>query len=390
MEKKEILLIGPIGNFGGRELEVGFIAKALSKEYNVSICSTAYFTQKSQVFDFITKKQMFSLAKVVVDKHLFIKLIALVAYFRFGFKYSTPYFFNNKINKKYGAVASKTTQVLEELITENEVIIICAQLSSNYLKNIIDIAYQKSIPVLFRTTGTIDADCSNHFETKLYWLKKVTAFVHHSNTNAMKLSSLQNYKYELIDQCAYNEKDLIASSNKESKVSNFFVLSRLSKEKQVDRVIKAFNNIKESTDYLHIYGTGPELVYLKTLANNNDNIIFYGHVSHSHTHELFYKYDCLIISSSEEAGPLTGIEAMAAGMPLISTKVGAMPERLLDYDFWYDGSQEQLELRMKKIKESSISEINSISKLVRQRYLEEYSIETIQNKYRNLVEITLS
>lgn len=389
MKKKKILLISPIGDFGGRELEVGFIANALSNEYNVNICSTAYFTHKSQVFDFVAKNKVFSLAKTVVDKYLFIKLVALVAYVRFGFKFSISYFFNNKINKKYGDVALKTTHVLEELIVENDVIIICAQLSSNYIKKTIDFAYLKNIPVLFRTTGTIDDDCSDYFETKLNWLKKVTTFIHHSNVNAMKLSSLQNYKYELIDQCAYNEKELIVSSNKESKISNFFVLSRLSKEKQVGRVIKAFNSINESTDYLHIYGTGPELVFLKQLAKNNRNIVFYGHISHAQSHELFYKYDCLIISSSEEAGPLTGVEAMAGGVPLISTKVGAMPERLLSYDFWYDGSQEQLEIMMRKIKELSVSEVTSISKAVRERYEKEYSIEAIKVKYRNLVGKTL-
>jgi len=390
LKKKKILLIGPIGDFGGRELEVGFIASALNKEYSVKICSTGYFTQQSQVFDFVTKKQMFSLAKAVVDKYFFIKLVAIVAYFRFGFKYSIPYFFNNKINKKYGAVAYKTTQILEGLIIENDAIIICAQLSSNYLKSIIDFAHLKNIPVLFRTTGTIDNNYSNHLNSKLIWLEKVTAFIHHSKTNAMKLSSMQNYIYEVIDQCAYNEKELLACSNKKSEISNFFVLSRLSREKQVDRVIKAFNTIGQPTDYLHIYGTGAELVYLKQLAKNNSNVIFYGHISHAQSHELFYKYDCLIISSSEEAGPLTGVEAMAGGMPLISTKVGAMPERLLNYEFWYDGSQEQLELKMQKIKELSSSAVTSISKNVRQRYIEEYSIEAIKNKYRNLVETTLS
>jgi len=172
LKKKKILLIGPIGDFGGRELEVGFIASALSDECNVNICSTGYFTEQSQVFDFVTKKQMFSLAKAVVDKHFFIKLVALAAYFRFGFKFSISYFFNNKINKKYGAVAHKTTQVLEGIIMGNDAIIICAQLSSNYLKSIIDFAHLKNIPVLFRTTGTIDNDCTNHFNSKLIWLKK--------------------------------------------------------------------------------------------------------------------------------------------------------------------------------------------------------------------------
>jgi len=389
LEKNKILLIGPIGDFGGRELEAGFIANALNEEYDVKVCSTVYCTEQSQIFDFVTKKQMSSLAKLVVDKYFQIKLIALVAYFRFGFKYSIPYFFNNKISKKYGAITHKITKVLEELILGNDAIIICAQLSSNYLKEIIDFAYFNNIPVLFRTTGTIDDNCANYFETKFSWLKKITIFIHNSNINAKKLDGIQNYKYETLDQCAFNEKELIICPNKENKISNFFVLSRLSQEKQVDVVIKAFNNIGQPTDYLHIYGTGPELEALKRLAKNNKNIIFYGYISHTQSHELFYKHDCLVISSSEEAGPLTGVEAMAAGVPLISTKVGAMPERLLNYDFWYDGSQEQLELKMKEIKMLSSSEVSVISKKIKQRYIEKYSIGSIKRKYQNVVNKTL-
>jgi len=389
LKKKKILLIGPIGDFGGRELEAGFIANALNEEYDVKICSTVYYTEQSQVFDFVAKKHMFSFSNTVVEKHILIKVIAFVAYVRFGFKFSIPFYFNNKINKKYFAVASKTDQVIEELIAENDVIIVCAQLTSNYLKKIVESAFLKNIPVIFRTTGTIVNSSAKFLKSEFNWLNKVTSFIHHSEANAGKLSLLRKYNYEIIDQCAYNEKELIGSAVKEDEISDFFVLSRLSKEKQVDIVIKAFNTVRESTDRLHIYGDGPELEYLKGLAKNNKNIIFYGHISHTQSHELFYKYDCLIISSSEEAGPLTGIESMAGGMPLISTKVGAMSERLLEYDFWYDGSQEQLELRMREIKMLSSSEVTVISKRIKQRYIEEYSIGTIKKKYRNSVSKTL-
>lgn len=389
MKKKKILLIGPIGDFGGRELEVGFIAKALNEEFDVKICSTVYFTKESQVFDFVTKKQLFSLANTVINKNYLIKLVSLIAYFRFGCRYSISYFFNNKINKKYFEVTNKTNRIIEELVVENDLIIICAQISSAYMNKVVRYAFVKNIPVIFRTTGTIVDLGASLLKSKFSWLEKVTCFIHHSETNANKLTLLNKHDYEIIDQCAYNEKELLACLNKENKISNFFVLSRLSKEKQIDVVIKAFSNIGQPTDYLHIYGTGPELIFLKELAKNNSNVIFYGHISHAKSHELFYKYDCLIISSSEEAGPLTGVEAMAAGMSLISTKVGAMPERLIDYDFWYDGSQEQLEVKMLKFKGLPISEVNRISKTVKQRYVEEYSIEAIKNKYRKLVGKTI-
>jgi len=60
---------------------------------------------------------------------------------------------------------------------------------------------------------------------------------------------------------------------------------------------------------------------LRSLAKNNPNIVFKGQLGNSKTHQAFRDNDCLIISSSEEAGPLTGIESMAAGKIMISTRV---------------------------------------------------------------------
>ena len=46
-----MLIIGPIGDFGGRELEAGFIANSLSDNYDVEICSIGNITKNSQVYE---------------------------------------------------------------------------------------------------------------------------------------------------------------------------------------------------------------------------------------------------------------------------------------------------------------------------------------------------
>jgi hypothetical protein len=49
---QKILIIGPFSDFGGRELETGFIANSFSKNFDVSVCSTSIPTSKSQIFNF--------------------------------------------------------------------------------------------------------------------------------------------------------------------------------------------------------------------------------------------------------------------------------------------------------------------------------------------------
>jgi hypothetical protein len=53
--KKNILIIGPFSDFGGRELETSFIGDVLSETFNVTICSTGYFSDKSQLYNFENK-----------------------------------------------------------------------------------------------------------------------------------------------------------------------------------------------------------------------------------------------------------------------------------------------------------------------------------------------
>ena len=163
------------------------------------------------------------------------------------------------------------------------------------------------------------------------------------------------------------------------------VLSRLTEEQQVNQVIKAFINVSEATDTLNIYGDGTELKKLICLAKKRNNIFFHGHIDHGNSHKIFKENDCLVISSSEEAGPLTGIEAMAAGLPIVSSKVGAMFERLPNYDFWYDGTQIDLEMKLNRIKIASVDQLELLSIKIRERYLEKYAQKTLKKQYLNSV-----
>ncbi|PHS09002.1 MAG: hypothetical protein COA88_05720 [Kordia sp.] len=390
MKKKKILLIGPIGDFGGRELEVGFIANALNEECDVKICSTVYYTKQSQVFDFVAEEHMFSLAGKVVEKHMIIKLFAFIAYIRFGFKYSVSCFFNNKINKKYASVVRKTHQVIEDLIVENDMIIICAQLSSAYMKEIVSYSFDKNIPVVFRTTGAV---IKENFSTneKIEWLEKVSLYLHHSVNNTNRLVFLNNYNTKIIDQCAFNEKRLFEIPLLEEKVNIFLTISRLVKEKNIDIVIKAFKKIKKDGDKLYVVGNGSDLKNLIAIADGDEDIVFTGFVDNIKLVKYFKIAQCVIISYYEfETGPLTGIEAMSAARIIISSKTGAMEERIPFNKFWYDNSVELLVEQMNSVKKLTKNECFTYSSEIREEYLKGYSIASIKKKYRNVVNETLS
>lgn len=112
-----------------------------------------------------------------------------------------------------------------------------------------------------------------------------------------------------------------------------------------------------------------------------------GEISTDQLSDFFNKIDGLIIPSFEEAGPLVGIEAMAAGKIILSTKVGAMMERLdqTPNQFWFDiNNQDSLLKEVSIIENKSQDQILNIREQVRNRYIDYYSEKKIANNYVSL------
>jgi len=381
--KKKIHIFAPLSKHGGREIETGFIASLFQYKYNVSLISLVNYYKNSDVEIFNKIPLYSSLNKEVYHSNILIRiLIFLMSIIK---KKNTPLHFrlSNKLIKKIFDIEKSKIEIIESNVKKSDLIIICAQLSSNYVKEIVQIAKDNNVPTIFRTTGTIKVNDKN--KDVYNWCKNVSLFLHHSESNAEKLNKYINVNYKIIDQCALYEDKLLKIIKQNEKVSTFLVLSRLSPEKQIDKVINGFNSICSKTDKLLIYGDGEEKNKLLKLASESNNIEFRGVIENKNIDSVFEESDCLIISSSEEAGPISGIESMAAGVLIISTKVGAMPERLKDYKFWYDGTQKDLERVMKQVKTINGDQLQNYSKNLRNIYKKHYSLGYLKNQYENTV-----
>ena len=109
-------------------------------------------------------------------------------------------------------------------------------------------------------------------------------------------------------------------------------LSLLNKRKNIKLLIKAFSIVaqREMPCKLIIAGDGSERLNLERLAkelNISDKVIFTGVIkSREGVAELMKCADVFVLTSLVEGLPLTILESMAARTPVISTKVGAVPE----------------------------------------------------------------
>lgn len=118
------------------------------------------------------------------------------------------------------------------------------------------------------------------------------------------------------------------------KENDIFVVttSRLVTKNAVDDVIKSLQYLPVNIKFL-ILGTGPDEQILRELAREikvDDRVIFYGHVDHADM-PLFLKIsDIFIRPSISEGLGNSFLEAMAAGLPVIATPVGGIPDFLFD------------------------------------------------------------
>lgn len=108
--------------------------------------------------------------------------------------------------------------------------------------------------------------------------------------------------------------------------------SNFRKVKRIKDVVKIFGKVRyQIKSKLLMVGDGPERAGAEELCRELrlcDDIIFLGR--QSAVEEIFSIGDLFLIPSENESFGLSALEAMACGMPVISSNAGGLPELVLD------------------------------------------------------------
>jgi len=115
----------------------------------------------------------------------------------------------------------------------------------------------------------------------------------------------------------------------------FGTVGRLTKVKGQKVLFQAFAKVirKYTNSWLVITGKGPLETELRRLAmelNINKRVVFLGF--RKDIPDVLQAYDAFILPSFSEGLPLSLLEAMATGIPVISSRVGGVPEILDSFD----------------------------------------------------------
>ena len=113
-------------------------------------------------------------------------------------------------------------------------------------------------------------------------------------------------------------------------------VARLSPEKNLDVLIEAIAMLGENAPLMYIVGDGPlrdKLAQMIRKKNVDAKIKLAGPVPHNEIHNWLNACDFFCLPSQREGCPVVIHEALACGLPVISTTVGAIPEQICSDDY---------------------------------------------------------
>lgn len=225
-----------------------------------------------------------------------------------------------------------------------------------------------AVPVSIRFTGTIH----DYLPLKNHGKQQYSAFRNYVIHAPELFPDFENgISKTYIDQTTLLEQTLLGLKV-DSNLRVFAMIGLFMEVKKMEEIITLFSRLPDHT--LILFGTGSLRATYQNRIDELDlsNVKIGGFIAPEKISDVYSKIDALIINSSEETGPMTGIEAMASGKIIFSRPVGAMRTRLNNSDLIY-GIPEELFKKITKYSTFPPEKILEIKSDIRRRYLENYS-----------------
>jgi glycosyltransferase involved in cell wall biosynthesis len=112
--------------------------------------------------------------------------------------------------------------------------------------------------------------------------------------------------------------------------SKLVTVGMLNAQKGVDVLLRAFATVRATRDVrLDVVGDGPDRASLERLAAElgvQESVVFHGLQPKDTIAEILAGSDLFVLASRFDNNPCVLVEAQAAGLPIVSTRVGGIPE----------------------------------------------------------------
>lgn len=172
-------------------------------------------------------------------------------------------------------------------------------------------------------------------------------------------------------------------------------VGRLSYEKSIDQIMRALVIIsrKNPSTKLIIAGDGPARQMLEKLAHTlkiEKNVCFLGFICGQNLLETLQTSDIFITSSKSENMPLSILEAMSVGLPIIGANALGIPEIIKNNYNGFLVPPDKPEIMAQKISElinndSLIKKFSAASRALALEYSQDKIVKSLENIYNKLI-----
>jgi N-acetyl-alpha-D-glucosaminyl L-malate synthase BshA len=164
-------------------------------------------------------------------------------------------------------------------------------------------------------------------------------------------------------------------------------VSNFRKVKRIENIIRSFNLIKRKTkSNLVLVGSGPELKKMKELVERlklKKKVFFAG--KQKKIEKYYAIADLFLLASDKEGFPLSILEAMSSGVPVVSAKSGGVPEMVISGKTGYLVEREDVRgMASRAIKILTSAKLRrEMGEAARQEVLSKYTKERIIAQYED-------
>jgi glycosyltransferase involved in cell wall biosynthesis len=147
------------------------------------------------------------------------------------------------------------------------------------------------------------------------------------------------YRGEVVIETTMVDSSLVESlpTQRETNSVKILFLSRIVREKGIFEILEAFKNICKRRDGIEliIAGDGEDFEELQSRASQIENIRVVGYVEGDEKSRLFEESDIYCLPSYSEGLPVSVLEAMFFGLPIIATRVGGLKSFFREREMGY-------------------------------------------------------
>ncbi|MCG8697124.1 MAG: glycosyltransferase, partial [Bacteroidales bacterium] len=165
----------------------------------------------------------------------------------------------------------------------------------------------------------------------------------------------------------------------------YLCISNYIPSKGLKELVECFSLPELNELHLDIYGNNYDQGFKQELDKiKSTNINLHGALERNELERIFQQYDCLILPSWNEGQPITILESISLGIPVVATRVGDIPN-ILGTDYSYLAIPKNISsLKQAILNFNQCKDKNQLSLLLHKRYSDNYS----NKQYRkNVLEI---